>query len=136
MPYLKTLNADKAKSADAFITLDIQAETNIYVAYDLRASVPAWLSNWKRTDEVIKTTTGSLRLFRNQAPVGVQFLGGNDNDISMYIVVLEAVAQDTAPAAGPEEPKPTEEDSASGVFGLLELCLLFGFALGLPRRQR
>ncbi len=96
--WLKTANDDQANTSDALISVQLEKETEVYVAYDHRAtSVPYWLSSqFVRTDYAIEVADKSspLIVWRRNAIPGALTLGGNQapgasGSKSNYAVMLK-----------------------------------------------
>ena len=93
--YIKTANADRLVSGEAFLRFSIPAAASVFVAIDSRYSVlPAWLSaGWLPAGLSLRTTASSFTLQRRDFPAGEVTLGGNwdiglPTDASMYIVFV------------------------------------------------
>lgn len=55
--FLQTAMGDKYNTLNKFLSLYFRRDAVVYIAYDARAtSIPAWLSKWTKTGDVIKTT--------------------------------------------------------------------------------
>ncbi len=76
-----TRNDDKSASAVPWITFQVDAAADVYVAYDPRASArPGWMSGFADTGESIllsEPEQGAARLYRRSFGAGVVELGGN-----------------------------------------------------------
>ena len=94
---LQTAMNDKRKEGAGFLRFTISRSTTIYVGYDIRRPIPAWLSDWIDTGDDITMADDNarywpylkLRLFKKSFPKGPVELGGNGGAGSMYIVLLE-----------------------------------------------
>ncbi len=94
---LQTAMNDKEKEGAGFLRFTISRSTTVYVGYDIRRPIPAWLSDWVDTgDDVTMADDNArywpylkLRLFKKSFPKGPVELGGNGGAGSMYIVLLE-----------------------------------------------
>ena len=47
--YIKTANNDKRNMADPLLSFDVNTDVTVYVAFDNRSSIPAWLSDFTDT---------------------------------------------------------------------------------------
>lgn len=105
--WLKTRNDDKQVNTARFITFTISSATTIYVAYNGSATtLPAWLSTWQDTGQVIRTTDDSpLKVYAKPFAAGEVSLGGNAGDASssMYVVLVKSV-QDSGTGDQPKFP--------------------------------
>jgi len=94
---LQTAMDDKMEEGDSFLRFSISRPTTVYVGYDTRSPLPAWLSGWSDTgDELVMADDNarywpylSLRLFKKTFPKGTVDLGGNAGAGSMYAVLLD-----------------------------------------------
>ncbi len=96
--WLKTANDDKKNSSNSYITLNLQNNATVYVAYDHRAVVfPDWLiQNFQRTNKqiLVSDAASPLILWQKDVSVGNVTLGGNlaneaSGAKSNYIVLVE-----------------------------------------------
>ena len=103
LTYILTQNDDKGNSNQNFLSFEIDRDSIVYVAYDLRSNPPSWLTNsFTNTGIVLENTDVDLTLFSASFPVGTVSLDGNDGGgNSMYSVILQPdVPSDTeAPTA-------------------------------------
>jgi len=103
--WVRTKNADKARTAADFVTIGLNQPSTVYVAYDPRAlAVPDWLSpaqGWIETSQSIGVTgdpVGTLRVYaRAFGSAGSVTLGGNQaagyvppasGESSNYVVLI------------------------------------------------
>ena len=93
---IKTANSDRNSTSTTFLTLDLDEDATLYVAYDSRTNLyPAWLTtNYTSTGLTISTTDVSLSVWKCQVSAGTVTIPGNKNDNpgevnSNYIVLLE-----------------------------------------------
>ena len=83
--FIQTAAADKEDVSDTFLTMFLQKQVIVYVAYDPRAtSLPAWLTGWKKTGDIIQISDpepGYLELYsklvENSLYPDPFLLGGN-----------------------------------------------------------
>jgi|GEM_PF-6931363 len=95
--WIQTANDDKMESTPQdFLTFSVNQSVNVFVGYDTRLSLPAWLSNWEDTGDIIESdyTSGKdqYRLLKKTFPQGQVSLGPNNaqtNSSNMYIVLVE-----------------------------------------------
>ena len=97
--WLKTANDDNTVRDEDFLTFELKAASQIYVAYDANlAAVPKWMDDgWEKMDEQIIDSRGTKfdiisRVFNE----GEVTLGGNcgGSDDNMYLILLRAVDRD------------------------------------------
>ncbi len=79
---IKTANDDKYETSEVWITFNVNLETEVYIAYDVRAtSLPNWMSGYVDTGEVIGVSDwmqGTAVLYAKTVPAGSHVvLGGN-----------------------------------------------------------
>ena len=93
---IKTANSDRDITSTTFLTLNLDEDATLYVAYDSRANpFPAWLTaNYTSTGLTISTTDVSLAVWERQVSAGTVTIPGNKNGNpggvgSNYIVLLE-----------------------------------------------
>jgi len=104
--YIETANGDKARADPIFLTLSINQDASVYIAYDNRATTqPNWMFNWTSTGNLLQTTDVPLKIFKNDFPSGEFTLGGNNaagasGAGSNYIVILVGKGS-TAPTNQP-----------------------------------
>lgn len=82
-PMIMTRNGDRNLTSPNLLEFDIDKDGYIYVGIDSRLpEVPAWLSDWTRTQDVLQTDdTSSVRiLYRNYFRAGHVALGPNRDD--------------------------------------------------------
>ena len=105
LSFIRTANNDAASSADNFIEFEVNIPSAIYVAHDERLrKKPKWMSEYKRTDLILKTSDVPFRLYRLDVLGGKVTLGGNverGNRSSMYQVIVQR------PTAGGKVDAPT-----------------------------
>lgn len=95
---LQTAMEDKREEGADFLHFTVSRATTVYVGYDTRWPIPAWLSDWVDTGESLVMADDNarywpylgLRLFRKTFPEGHVELGGNGGAGSMYIVLLDS----------------------------------------------
>jgi hypothetical protein len=76
--YIKTANNDKKSAQIDFLTVSVNQDVTVYVAYDKRAtSLPDWLSGWNSTDLMVGTTDVKRRVYAKDFTEGTITLGGN-----------------------------------------------------------
>jgi hypothetical protein len=131
--WIKTANADRANSAERFLEFTLTRESNVYVAYDSRATQPPnWLKNYfVDTGEfiMVSESAGKLNLWKLRYVPGRVALGGNmasgaqaSSSLSMYVVMIEEAQESPATeAATPQSfalqqnyPNPFSRSGASG----------------------
>ena len=93
-----TAQADAASSESAFLSLDIDRNATVYVAYDAdAASLPNWLnpasSAYSDTGLTLGSSASSYRVFSKQVAPGTEVLGGNlaagaAGATDMYVVLV------------------------------------------------
>lgn len=111
--YIKTANEDKSSSQAGFLTLSVNQDVTVYVAYDERASsLPNWLSGWNNTGARIGTTDVGRNLFSKNFVAGTIILDGNmaagaAGMSSNYNVIIVGQEIATPPAPTPTPPAPT-----------------------------
>lgn len=98
---VRTANDDKRVEVANHLVLRVHSSALVYVAYDKRATkVPTWLGEWKRTDEVFRSTDSSaspMVVYRKQVAAGEELtLGGNHHGgdtgaRSNYFVVVQSL---------------------------------------------
>ncbi|MBN2412105.1 PKD domain-containing protein [candidate division KSB1 bacterium] len=97
--WLKTANDDKKNSSNSFITLHLQNDAIVYVAYDHRAvTFPDWLlQNFQNTNRQIQVSdeASPLGLWKKEVSAGSITLGGNlaheaSGAKSNYIVLIDS----------------------------------------------
>jgi len=79
---IRTANDDKNETSETWITFDVDIETDVYIAYDVRATaLPNWMSGYVDTGEVIGVSDwmqGTAVLYAKTVPAGSHVvLGGN-----------------------------------------------------------
>lgn len=78
---IKTDNDDKHASASSWLTFNLSAEADVYVAVDSRmSSLPLWLQSYTDTGETVAVTDGSatpMRLYHKTIAPGAVVMGGN-----------------------------------------------------------
>jgi Fibronectin type III domain len=114
---IKTANNDRDITSTTFLTLNLDEDATLYVAYDSRANpFPTWLTaHYTLTGLTISTTDVSLAVWERQVSAGTVTIPGNKDGNpggvdSTYIVLLDfqggggnptwrwyQVAQDTTP---------------------------------------
>ncbi len=95
--WVQTANDDKMASTPTdFLTFSVNQSVNVFVGYDDRLSLPAWLNNWEDTGDIIESdyTAGKdrYRLYKKTFQQGQVRLGPNNaqtNSSNMYIVLIE-----------------------------------------------
>jgi hypothetical protein len=108
--YIKTANADKNSVQVDFLTLSVNQDVTVYVAYDEQAnSLPTWLSGWNNTGQMVKTTDVDQRLFSKSFVAGTITLGGNmaagaARVDSNYNVIVVGQGTSTLPLPTPTPP--------------------------------
>ncbi len=96
--YILTANDDKNGTGSDFLTFDLASDATVYVLFDVRASaLPAWLSDWTATGDVVTTTDVDRDVFSKAFTAGTVVLGGNADSpmagaSSMYSVVAVGAA--------------------------------------------
>ncbi len=88
LDYLRTANNDKANPAG--VSFDVNIPVTVFVFYDVRISVPAWLSSWTNTGLTAETDTPDLFIiYSKDFPAGNISLGNNNGaGFSMYSVIV------------------------------------------------
>jgi len=88
--YLRTANGDKAGNVDPWLTFMISAAATVYVAYDTRRPLPAWLLAWTDTGQSIVTSDTPRRVYSRLFPAGQVAVGPNGPTTtgSMYSVMV------------------------------------------------
>lgn len=80
-PFIKTPDADKTSKDTALIHFNLSQRTNIYIAYDSRASsLPSWLKGWQKSSYTIGVTGAKFNhfnLYIKAYPAGRVTIGGN-----------------------------------------------------------
>jgi hypothetical protein len=113
---IKTANSDRDITSTTLLTLNLDEDATLYVAYDSRANpYPSWLTaNYTSTGLTISTTDVFLSVWERQVSAGTVTIPGNKSGNpggvnSNYIVLLESqgdgsstwrwyqAAQDTTP---------------------------------------
>ena len=99
---LQTANDDKASSGNNFINFDVNQAVTVYVAYDtLITNLPAWLSTWNVTGDVISGGFSTRRLYSKNFDTGTVVLGGNEGaNQSMYTVLVKPQSGDGGGGGG------------------------------------
>ena len=79
--FIQTANNDKAATAEDFLRFTLTEPATVYVGYDPRATaLPAWLSDWTRTGDVVRTEDPDivgLDVYAKTFDAGTVTLGGN-----------------------------------------------------------
>ncbi|MBE9516069.1 MAG: fibronectin type III domain-containing protein, partial [Proteobacteria bacterium] len=102
MKSLRTANADKAVVNSSFLSFTANMGVDVYVAHALSIDlVPAWLSSWTDTGNILVTSDRSLRLYRKSFAAGTISLGDNGSGGSMYVVLAQASGGDVPPPPAP-----------------------------------
>jgi hypothetical protein len=130
---VRTANDDKAVTAGSHLTLRLGQSATVYVVYDKKGTVPAWLGGWTlRTDTVTTTDAGPspMRVFQRSVGAGDLVLGGNlaspaSGSLDNYFVVVQPAAAakaigDTFFEEGPIPPDRWQHDGDSDGDGLLD----------------
>jgi fibronectin type 3 domain-containing protein len=90
MKYIRTANDDKSATANPFLTFEVNVDVTVYVAYDNRNALPAWLASWTDTRDDIAGGgwPDGASVFAKDFAAGAVSLGANENGGSMYNVVV------------------------------------------------
>lgn len=76
--YIMTANNDKSATDDDFLTLSVNKDVAVYVAYDYRATtIPDWLSDWAVQVPRLGSSDVERVLYLKEFPAGNITLGGN-----------------------------------------------------------
>jgi len=96
LQYIRTANNDKHETDNPFLTFLVNRDVTVYIAVDLRISMPSWLSSWHNTGEVLQGGgwPSGAAVFSKEFSAGTISLGGNESQassISMYCVIIEGM---------------------------------------------
>jgi hypothetical protein len=99
---IQTANSDKQQTTSKLLTFTLSRAATVYVAYDTAhiTGLPAWLSGWTETSDVLSSATNPNALahvFSKALPAGEVVLGGNGeapaqtpgNSCSNYAVIAK-----------------------------------------------
>ena len=93
LTFIRTANNDAGSSEDNLVHFEVNIPAAIYVAHDERLrKKPKWMSEYQRTDLVLKTSDVPFRLYRLDVLGGPVVLGGNvgaEGRSSMYQVLVQ-----------------------------------------------
>jgi hypothetical protein len=92
--FIRTANNDKGATNPDFLTFTLTADATVYVLFDDRATLPAWLNDgtWTPTGDTVGTTDVTRNVYQKRFSAGTVQLGGNamapmSGSNSMYNVV-------------------------------------------------
>lgn len=90
--FIRTSNNDKQNTSISYLNFTIDKESDLYIAYDHREAIPAWMNDWEKVPEIITVSDRYLNffdLYRKHFNPGTITLGGagTTSEGSMYIVV-------------------------------------------------
>ncbi|MEL7451071.1 MAG: tandem-95 repeat protein [Pseudomonadota bacterium] len=91
LPYLLTANDDKTASGNPFVSFTVDQPVTVFVGFDERNTVPAWLQGWTATDDEWVTSDTTLDVYSQEFAAGNVQLGGNEcsqSSCSMYTLAL------------------------------------------------
>lgn len=78
---IRTIGGDAGATAESWIDFDVDCQTEVYVAYDRRAtSLPNWMSSYQPVGETIGVSDPDQAyadLYRNTVPMGEVVMGAN-----------------------------------------------------------
>jgi hypothetical protein len=102
LAYLRTANGDKASTVNPLVTFDVNQNVMVYVVYDNRNPIPAWLSGFTDMGDDISGGgfPNQARVLSKNFPIGTIQLGGNENGGSMYNIIVKG--QGSGPTPTPE----------------------------------
>ena len=136
LSYLRTSNADRMINTNPFVSFSMESDKTVYVAYDTRNTIlPEWLNAWQSTTFQLVTSDTTLQLYSKDYVTGTVSLGGNNNDNgSMYIVVLGAENTDTGNGTSDNNNNPAESDNGGSIDW--SLLALLSILLAKPNWRR
>jgi hypothetical protein len=85
--FVQTANGDKRISDDPFLTFQVNTPVTVYVAFDNRAQLPAWMDAFTDTGFDLNTDT-AFSIYEKSFEKGSVQLGANGHDGSMYTVMV------------------------------------------------
>ncbi|MFH1377354.1 MAG: nucleoside hydrolase-like domain-containing protein, partial [Planctomycetota bacterium] len=91
LKYIRSANDDKSSTVLDFLTLSVNQDVTVFVAFDARSVPPVgWLQSWTATGDSIGTTDVSRIVYSKPYPAGQIVLGGNKPSAagSMYNVII------------------------------------------------
>ncbi len=79
---IQTANDDKLSEGNNFVTMDLDQNATVYVAFDTREEdIPAWLQDWEDTgEELASTDVTTLRVYKKEMGPGEVTIGGTEQD--------------------------------------------------------
>ena len=86
--YIKTANNDKNNMADPLLSFDVNTDATVYVAFDNRAAIPFWLSDFTDTGYDL-TTDVSFSIYAKDFRAGNVTLGPHGQSGSIYTVIIK-----------------------------------------------
>jgi len=117
--FIVPANDDKSQKDNSFLSLDVNQQVTVYIAFDSRAaSAPAWLDGFSNTGMELISADVPMILYKKEFNAGTVTLGGNEVGYNMYTVIVSTDISEPAPE--PTELAITDLSVATGKGYLIE----------------